>query len=634
MSGILGIVNIGGHSAAELEKSISPMMAGLRGQRGGPRASQSQWFKEDNSPREWVISRNVAMGCRQTRAEAAVEHPSSMISSDGRWGIVVDGTLYNREEVASELRRKDLAARTESTVETFLQAWLAWGISAPLKLDGSFAFFVIDFLAQRWWLVRDHCGSRPLFYTQIQDQFVFASSIAALKCHPAFEVQFNHLAIRNYLSTLRLNLDDQTLYQGVHTVRPGEIVIGSAQGRCRAPYWQPRLDLSPSLAYDQAVEDLEAVFIQATKIGNSAPDGGGPSIDSAPHRQGILLDGELDSSLLARLMADQSVKGGEFVDCVSHANLDGQEFLDRWQWMVAEQSLPLSSPYDVYYHAAADSLKGKVDQLLVSDGINEYFYGSEIPYWAGTDYDRAGKLTEVDLNRGGDVRSSLIRQYGKDRFFSPADHFLSVNGLIPRATLMSLYRATAWEQADADRSLERYYDSLLQSQEEESMAQSQARVLAELNLENRLLRLDRTLSENGLQWQAPFTGRKVLDYAMRFFYHFKIDIDRNEKQPWLSSAELQQRGSLQSKRIVKSVARRWLAGDLNRPVQTTLPQQTLHQCQTNWLPWVEDRLRSSSFAKELFQEEPLQAIVRQSGAGALWCWPIINLVLWADGELA
>jgi asparagine synthase (glutamine-hydrolysing) len=627
MSGIVGVVGTQRQAASGGESSLTPMLAGLR--------------KRGVAKTDWLISQNAAFGCRQTLTESLREQGGPLVSPDGRWGIVVDGSIDNHAEILSQLNRPQLTSRGESTAETILQAWLAWGVSTPLKLRGAFAFFVIDFQSQRWWLVRDHCGSRPLFYAQLNAEFVFASSLEALKSHPAFEVQFNHLAIRHYLSTLRLHFDDQTLLQGVYNVRPGEIVVGSAAGRYCQKYWPPAVSGSAAsgpvgsemfqLNYDQAVESLEEILVEAVDAGRRTTSSG--SVTAAPgtsQRWGILLDGELDSGLLARLAADSLAAGQDWTQCVPQASLNHQEFLDRWQSMVADQSLPLSSPNDVYYFAAAESLRGSVDQLLVSEGMNEYFYGSAIPFWAGMDYDRAAKLVNWQQTEGADVRGSLIRQYGRDRFFSPADHFLSVNGLIPRASLVSLYRPEIWGLADADRGVERHYDRLLQTGDRESMAQAQARVLADLNLENRLLRLDRAVTENGIHWRAPFTGRRVLDFAARLPYHFKIDLNPREPQPWLSSADLQSRGSLQSKRIIKSVARRWLAGELNQAPPQTATRKALHQCQHEWLPWIEQRLQSSSFARETFQPEALQAIVRQPGAGALWCWPVVNLVMWAD----
>ena len=47
-----------------------------------------------------------------------------------------------------------------------------------------FAFCVADVIENKWWLVRDRCGIKPLFYSQIGNDFVFASSIKAITQAP------------------------------------------------------------------------------------------------------------------------------------------------------------------------------------------------------------------------------------------------------------------------------------------------------------------------------------------------------------------------------------------------------------------------------------------------------------------
>ncbi|MFT7633829.1 MAG: hypothetical protein ACI87E_004887, partial [Mariniblastus sp.] len=118
--------------------------------------------------------------------------------------------------------------------------------------------------------------------------------------------------------------------------------------------------------------------------------------------------------------------------------------------------------------------------------------------------------------------------------------------------------------------------------------------------------------------------------AFKYPHHFKIDVCPNESKPWLSSLELAQRGSLRSKRILRSVASRLMPKHLAVRPKMSFPTPLPTWLDRKWNAWISDKLINSPFAKELFQPSSLREFTRLPSSLAMWKWPILNTVLWGD----
>ena len=86
---------------------------------------------------------------------------------------------------SSDLLRRDLtsrgvAFRTDSDTEVVLAAHLVWGLDAPARFDGMFAYALWQPDAGELWLVRDRLGIKPLYWTQTAGGVAFSSEIKGL----------------------------------------------------------------------------------------------------------------------------------------------------------------------------------------------------------------------------------------------------------------------------------------------------------------------------------------------------------------------------------------------------------------------------------------------------------------------
>jgi asparagine synthase (glutamine-hydrolysing) len=568
------------------------------------------------------------------------------VSDDGRFLLVYNGEIYNDDQLRRELEQAGVRFRTRSDTEVLMAAWMKWGKSCVNRLRGMFAFCVADVIENKWWLVRDRCGVKPLFYSQIGHDFVFASSLKAITQHPEFQAAPNLVTVRHYLSTLRMTLDQQTVYERVQTVRPAEIIHGCHDRRSSEIYWSPQQPTVAGIDFEEAVDELENRLREsvAMRLKSDVP-------------VGMMLSGGVDSNTLASLIKEENGRpmtgrcgGGadansEQTDSdfqhasgiARHLGFDYDEvrvdqagYRQTWEELLEEYATPLSTPTDVIINRVAHSLKQQVGVAIGGEGADEAFCGYTIPHWSGTDFDRAQSLLSLPSNQAQPARESLMRQYGRDRFYSASDHYLTTNGLIPRNTQSALFRESVWAQADSQRAVEKYYDGLFTSQSDRPMVEKYAHVLFRLNLESLLGRLDSATMAASLEARVPFTDHPVVEQAFRLPHQYKIDVDPNEQQPWLSSLELAQRGSLRAKRILRSVAARWMPRQFAERPKQSFPTPLASWLHHDWKPWISQTLKSSPFARELFRDEAIDDLKNLPAGLAMWNWPILNVAMWGD----
>src|SRR5262245_20920094 len=130
--------------------------------------------------RDVVATRDVVFGAHRL-AVTDVElgrQPFAFPPESGRYLIVLDGSIYNAEELREELA---IAFATRSDAELVAAAYHHWGPSAVNRLRGMFAFVIWDSAARRAFGARDPYGIKPLYQLSTPDGVYFASENKALR---------------------------------------------------------------------------------------------------------------------------------------------------------------------------------------------------------------------------------------------------------------------------------------------------------------------------------------------------------------------------------------------------------------------------------------------------------------------
>lgn len=213
---------------------------------------------------------------------------SAVLPEGGGWTAAADLRLDAPASLASEL-----AVDASDPDRLLLAALREWGVEAPDKMLGDFAFAAWNRSTRTLFCGRDIFGVRPLVYMHAPGRlFAFASLPRALYGVGLIAKKLNERALARQL--VQDWGDDETLFEGIGRLPPAHMLEVKADGVSLRRYWQLNLAKAGTLriAPDAAARELRALLEEAVRCRLPAE---GPV---AAH-----LSGGLDSSSISILAA-------------------------------------------------------------------------------------------------------------------------------------------------------------------------------------------------------------------------------------------------------------------------------------------------------------------------------------------
>ena len=184
--------------------------------------------------------------------------------------IVLNGEIYNFNEIRSELRNSGHFFNSESDTEVILHAFSEWGISCISKFIGMFVFVILDNKTGEVTVVRDRAGVKPLFYYWNNGLFLFASELKAFHQHPGFIKKLNPNAVHQYMDFGYVP-SPYCIFENCHKLNPGHFLTFSLDNRefRISKYWDINdfyclLDLN--ISYPDAIAEVEKLLHSAFEV--------------------------------------------------------------------------------------------------------------------------------------------------------------------------------------------------------------------------------------------------------------------------------------------------------------------------------------------------------------------------------
>jgi asparagine synthase (glutamine-hydrolysing) len=135
----------------------------------------------------------------------------------GNYSITFNGTIYNYLELRATLIKYGVTFKTLTDTEILLECYKKWGHLLFDKIDGSFAFAILDRKQRQLFLARDTMGVKPLYYYKSKDFFAFASELRGILCYPT-EKKTNLNALAGYLRQGYFFGSD-TIYENIYNFK-------------------------------------------------------------------------------------------------------------------------------------------------------------------------------------------------------------------------------------------------------------------------------------------------------------------------------------------------------------------------------------------------------------------------------
>lgn len=122
----------------------------------------------------------IAMGMRRLSIIDLHSGKQPIFSQNKQLVIVFNGEIYNYQKLRKELVSKGIKFNTQSDTEVILKLYEEEGESSFKKLDGMFAFSIYDKRKNKILIVRDFFGEKPLYYSNLNNQFIWASELKSI----------------------------------------------------------------------------------------------------------------------------------------------------------------------------------------------------------------------------------------------------------------------------------------------------------------------------------------------------------------------------------------------------------------------------------------------------------------------
>ena len=186
------------------------------------------------------ISPHAALLKRIGSASASDGGPTvTKIPLEGKtYVLMLDGIIYNAEELCTELETLGCRCSGSSCQELFIYAYIHWKEDFLTRLNGAFAFALWIVEDGMLLLARDQIGIKPLFYTLAGTTLLFSSEIQGITGNPLYETAIDIEGLSELICLSPRHTPGSGILKGIFQVRPGHYLIYSKEGVKNVRYWK------------------------------------------------------------------------------------------------------------------------------------------------------------------------------------------------------------------------------------------------------------------------------------------------------------------------------------------------------------------------------------------------------------
>jgi asparagine synthase (glutamine-hydrolysing) len=550
LCGITGFLNLNSFNQ-ETATPILKEMTNLLTHRGPD--SSGYWLRDQPM---------IALGHRRLSIldlSAAGHQP--MASACGRYILAYNGEIYNHLEIRKILEKKNPGIKWTgfSDTETLLKLIEVYGPEkAVSKLTGMFAFGVWDKKNNQLFLARDRMGEKPLYFGWVNNSFVFASELKAIKAYPGFKNPINSMALAKFMQ-LKYVPAPSSIYENIYKLEPGKFINISlhnfqTQEIVSKPYWT--LDDEIKNGKEKLLARSQNTLEQFHSLLSSSIHS--QMISDVP--LGAFLSGGIDSSLIVSLMQELSLQPiktftigfneDEFNEAnyakkvAAHIGTDHHELVVTPE--LAMDCIPLLP--NIYDEPFADSsqiptylvsrfAKNHVSVVLSGDGGDELFAGYNRYLWAPQIWQKISKapnfIQNILINFGSRLSpsqwNSLLKYIDVDQ---PGEKIYKVCNALKNSESFNHFFLNLIAEKNP------YENLLINSSSTQNLFLDSPLLDNNLNLSNLenmmridslnylpddiLCKVDRAAMSVGLEARVPFLDKDLVSFAWRLSSENKI----------------------------------------------------------------------------------------------------------------
>jgi len=443
--------------------------------------------------------------------------------------LIYNGEIYNFKTLKQKLIKKGIKFKTNSDAEIILPLFDLYKSNAFNKLDGMFSICIYDKKTKQIILARDKAGEKPLYYTQLNQNFTFASELKTLiklAKSQSLNLKLNHSALSQYL-TQGFCSKQQTLIKEFKKIPPATYLIYKIKTKqvIKKTYWKPNTNLKNTSKLSKDMLKNKLTHLIKTSVEKRL-------VSDVPI--GCFLSGGVDSSLIS-YFASQKIKNLKtfsifFPDSIKHSEKIYANKVASWL-NTQHTNIPCT----------ANSVKLIIENIhkYIDEPIND---PAVLPTFLLASQARKS-VKAVLTGEGADEIFAGYRRYQKELLASKLRPFANSFPLIKQTrniiasskyqkiftSLSQHYSSqTIWKPSELKKLLNKHSRQLFISNyltKYESLNPLLAMQLTDFKgylAEQLLMKVDKITMANNLESRAPYLNSDIINFALSLPNHYKI----------------------------------------------------------------------------------------------------------------
>lgn len=442
--------------------------------------------------------------------------PMTKIINNKEYTICYNGELYNTEEVRADLISKGYKFESYSDTEVLLTSYIEYGQKCADYLNGIFAFGIWDEYNQELFLCRDQLGIKPLFYSYIDGNLIFASEIKALLKHPYIDSIVDRDGLIELISLGPARTLNGAIFKDIKEIPPAHYLLFNKRGINLNEYWkletmehEDDIDTTKKKVREMLVEIIENQLVSDVPVCT-------------------FLSGGLDSSVISSVAFDKFKKDGLGV-----LNTFSIDYKDNEKYFKKNLYEPNSDPE--YVKRMVEFLGSNHHNIVLNNidlahALDDATKAADLPGMA--DVDSSLYLFSKEVRKYATVALSgecADEVFGGYPWFTREYDSIEI---FPWANSIE-YRKNILKPSLKDLPIEEYVkqtcrDSInkIDKLPKESHDDRIIRELTYLNIKYQMLTLinrkDRMTMSNSLEGRVPYADKRLVQYAFNFPKDIKL----------------------------------------------------------------------------------------------------------------
>ncbi len=483
---------------------------------------------------DYYVDEDICLGFRRLSIIDLEGGRQPILNEDKSKILIFNGEIYNYQGLRDELIDKGHIFTTKTDSEVLLHGYEEWGKDLLGKLRGMFAFVIYDKVSKSMFGCRDFFGIKPLYYSKMEDTFMFGSEIKSFLSHPDFRKELNEKALESYLS-FQYSVGEETFFKSVFKLMPGHYFEYKDGKLSTERYWIAEFDEEKGKNLDYWTDEIEKAFDDSVRAHKISDVEVGSFLSSGVDSSYVACSANVDKTFTV------GFNYGERYNEISYAKelseqipvknisktIETEEFWDNFSKIQYHMDEPLADPSAVALYFVCNKASEYVKVCLSGEGADELFGGYNI-YKEPLEMAFYNKIPLFIRRAIGAMASVLPKKRGVNflirRGKKLEDRYIGNAYMFSEKERKKLLKITT--NAKSPREIVKPYFDMVK--DKDSVTKMQFVDINTWMIGDILLKADKMSMANSLEVRVPFLDVEIMKIASKIPMEYKVNSENTK----------------------------------------------------------------------------------------------------------